>query len=433
MSKSAALEYGFPSSHSANALSVSVYALLSLNDPATVVDPTLKRGLEILAITYAISIVLGRLYCGMHGFLDVTVGSIIGILISLVQYNYVSAYDEWLLNNGFTSLSILLAIVSALIRVHPEPADDCPCFDDSVAFAGVIVGVDAGVWVHVQRLAAGLPVDAAFVAAVPFNLKETGLPVTVARIILGIGIILAWRVIAKKTSLAVLPPFFRIIGKAGFLLPRRFFKQAPEYDKVPGNVQMDTLIPPLSRIPSFVRSIVHPRKNRSISIGPQSYADAYETLAYRQKVRRESNSRLATPGPLTEPAGNKPQESYFDDEFGRKKAASSVAQTSGAMPPTPASSSTSLKEQGIRLEPGTALLTPVTPGDTGSVSRSRTSSADRREREEERKEEQAVFASLPKPRTKFDIEIVTKLIVYSGIGLFAAGLIPILFEAISLT
>jgi hypothetical protein len=31
----------------------------------------------------------------------------------------------------------------------------------------------------------------------------------------------------------------------------------------------------------------HPRR-RAISVGPQSEADAYETLAYREKRRRES-------------------------------------------------------------------------------------------------------------------------------------------------
>ena len=82
---------------------------------------------------------------------------------------------------------------------------------------------------------------------------------------------------------------------------------------------------------------------------------------------------------------------------------------------------------------GPAVFTPMTPGNgTESSLRSRTPSADRREEEEERKEEQAVFASLPKPRTKFDIEIVTKLIVYSGIGFWAVGLMPVVFPMVGL-
>jgi hypothetical protein len=40
----------------------------------------------------------------------------------------------------------------------------------------------------------------------------------------------------------------------------------------------------------------HPRR-RAISIGPQSEADAYETLAYREKRRRESQSGSNRPSP----------------------------------------------------------------------------------------------------------------------------------------
>src|SRR5687768_3945350 len=76
MSGSVALEYGFPSTHSANAVSVAVYGLMMLRDPDNPLNPTIKFGLEALSYFYAVSIVFGRLYCGMHGFLDVIIGSI---------------------------------------------------------------------------------------------------------------------------------------------------------------------------------------------------------------------------------------------------------------------------------------------------------------------------------------------------------------------
>lgn len=62
-----------------------------------------------------------------------------------------------------------------------------------------------------------------------------------------------------------------------------------EYGKVPGHLKDDEVIPNFSDIPSILTSIRHPRR-RAISIGPQSEADAYETLAYREKRRRESIS-----------------------------------------------------------------------------------------------------------------------------------------------
>jgi hypothetical protein len=58
---------------------------------------------------------------------------------------------------------------------------------------------------------------------------------------------------------------------------------------VPGHLKDNDVIPSFADIPSIITSMRHPRR-RAISIGPQSEADAYETLAYREKRRRESVS-----------------------------------------------------------------------------------------------------------------------------------------------
>lgn len=58
---------------------------------------------------------------------------------------------------------------------------------------------------------------------------------------------------------------------------------------MPELLKDNDVIPSVSDIPSLFTSIRHPRR-RAISIGPQSEADAYETLAYREKRRRESIS-----------------------------------------------------------------------------------------------------------------------------------------------
>lgn len=91
MSGSAALEYGFPSTHSANAVSVAVYTLFSLHSPDCTLQPTTRLILESLSYFYAFSIVLGRLYCGMHGFFDVIVGSIMGALVCHFALNPLSS------------------------------------------------------------------------------------------------------------------------------------------------------------------------------------------------------------------------------------------------------------------------------------------------------------------------------------------------------
>ena len=75
-----------------------------------------------------------------------------------------------------------------------------------------------------------------------------------------------------------------------------------EYREVPKDLKDDNVIPYVSEIPSILTSMRHPRKSRSVSIGPQSQADAYETLAYREKRRRESASEMAAATPKLEEA-----------------------------------------------------------------------------------------------------------------------------------
>lgn len=223
MSGSAALEYGFPSTHSTNAVSVAVYALLMLNSP----DSTLSTGMTTLcqAITYlyVTSIVLGRLYCGMHGFFDVVIGCLLGGFFGLVQYSSGETVDAYMVaGNGYYVIVMVLCGL-ALIRLHPEPADDCPCFDDSVAFAGVALGTQVACW---QLARSSVSWTKPCLATIPYHFESLGLVKTVLRLVLGVLMIFAWREIMKPLLLRILPPVFRTLGKLGLLLPRRFFTQA---------------------------------------------------------------------------------------------------------------------------------------------------------------------------------------------------------------
>ena len=164
-SSSATLEYGFPSTHSTNAVSVAVYALFLLADLDSTVQPELKMLLQVLSSCYGASIVLGRLYCGMHGFMDVFIGGSLGALLSALQALFGETFDEFTHTSSFKAPAIVVLVILVLVRIHPEPADDCPCFDDSVAFAGVIIGVELGNW-HFAR--SGYAWNEPFFATIPF-------------------------------------------------------------------------------------------------------------------------------------------------------------------------------------------------------------------------------------------------------------------------
>lgn len=378
MSGSAAMEYGFPSTHSANAVSVAVYAIFQLRSPDNTFSETTKLLLELLSYFYGASIVFGRLYCGMHGFLDVILGSVMGAGITVLEYYYGPPLDALMQSGSWLAPAIVGLVVVIFVRIHPEPADDCPCFDDSVAFAGVVIGLEAGTWTIGRSFLAHAE---ASMGALPY--ASLVIP---ARMVVGIIVIFAWRETMKPTLLKLLPHAFRLIESTGFDLPRRFFTPASEYKSVPPGSRLDTLFPTASDFPRMVQGIRHPTtRGRSISIGPQSAADAYETLAYRERQRRESIGSNAS---LKSKSSNLDLKGKDEDKSGKG------AQTSGAIV---------FKENELFRGPNDGV---VTPGENGNPDIYFTMENERDEKE--------VFSQLVKPRVRYDVEVVTKLVVYGG-------------------
>lgn len=405
MSGSAALEYGFPSSHSANAVSVVIYAIHTIRQSSEDYHPHVSTGLQALFYFYAISIILGRLYCGMHGFLDVTVGSLLGALITAFHLTFVDWIDSWIFSGSYTDIFVATMVAIVLIRINPEPADDCPCFDDSVSFLGVVIGINLGAWHYAQTKFA---IDSPIPSTVPFELEEIGLLRATIRIVLGVVIIFMWRSTAKPALLKILPPFFRLLEQARLNLPRAFFLNASNYTSIPTLHDDDNLIPPASELPERIMNLAHPRK-RSVSIGPQSAADAYETLAYRDRRRRESINSLD---------GGVPENSKWIPNQQHKLLHTPAAEKSEHhslgpnLLPTPMQSRVSSYEQ--IMGTGDVKNIPTPPdSDTdgaGDVLQFTQTLTD----EENETEKRELFMKLTKPRVRYDVEVVTKLIVYSG-------------------
>jgi hypothetical protein len=178
-----------------------------------------------------------------------------------------------------------------------------------------------------------------------------------------------------------------------------------EYNRIPTQLKDDNVFPSVLEIPSLLTSLRHPRRSRSVSVGPQSEADAYETLAYREKRRRESRSDMAIARPKIDELsnGDKIPPNYFARTT--SNSASSRYPTAGLLL-TPASSNTDLYRCMTARE--AASYTPLTPGSGPS---SRRPSAERRQDE---KEEREMFSKLEKPRVRYDVEVITKLVVYTG-------------------
>lgn len=396
MSGSAALEYGFPSTHSTNAVSVAVYALYLLNTESSL-PPRVNVILQAMSYFYASSIVLGRLYCGMHGFFDVIIGSILGAVISFAQCAYGDAVDAYIHTALHKDIFMVILSILVLVRIHPEPADDCPCFDDSVAFAGVVIGVEFGSWHFANsKHAWSQPIP----GTVPFDFESMGWIVTVSRIVLGVVTIFLWREFMKPFMLQILPPIFRVIEKLGLNLPRKFFKQASEYTRIPRLRKDDNVIPAISELPSFLTSMRHPRR-RAVSIGPQSQADAYETLAYRQQRRRQSIStgNASSPAVKSEAVNDDRMNGYFHSALIANGSISQPVSKTSRLDTYESMMGTGFERKVQEQVAGSPL------GEIPSV---------QSEAQQQEQDEQEMFSRLEKPRVRYDAEVVTKLIVYSG-------------------
>lgn len=396
----AALEYGFPSTHSANAVSVAIYAILLLRSPENALSESTKFSLECVAYFYAVSIIVGRLYCGMHGFLDVVFGAVLGLVIGLGEFYYGPALDLYMYESSWIAPFLAVVIIIILVRIHPEPADDCPCFDDSVAFAGVVMGVEIGTWTY--AMSPWDPWDGHAHGSHLLHVSRLSWPVILARLVLGVGVVFAWREVTKPALLKALPHLFRLIARVGIQLPRRFFKPASQYKTVSPGLRLDNVFPAVSDIPRVVESIRHPKnRGRSVSIGPQSAADAYETLAYRERRRRESvgsNGGLKSKRSLPDIVQQSEGEGAAGTSTARPRAASTNRRTL-------------LKQYESMMGEGEVRVGPEKADGGVDVYVMQ---------DQYGLEEKDMFSRLPRPRVRYDVEVVTKLVVYAGKNISAA-------------
>ena len=121
-----------------------------------------------------------------------------------------------------------------LVNQHPSPVDDCPCFEDAIAFVSVFLGINVSFWLS-KRVPA-LNADM-FTSVTPGAALDSPAAITtwvlfaLLKLVTGILIIFSWRIIAKPSVQTLLPPLFRWLAWASPVrLPhRRHYTPATEY------------------------------------------------------------------------------------------------------------------------------------------------------------------------------------------------------------
>lgn len=421
MSGSAALEYGFPSTHTANAISVSLVAAEWIyNSKDSFESVNNYYWLHAFNVIYFLSVVVGRVYCGMHGFLDVIGGLIIGIVLWWIRFVYSDAMDNVIMSSSYNVLWVV-PIVLLLIRMHPEPVDDCPCFDDSVAFLGVVAGTVVGEWRFSSTRFSNIPANH---NSIPFSFADVGVTGVFFRFLVGSVLISVWRPVMKRTLHEMLPPVFRIVEKVGLSMPRRFFTPASQYGDIPPSLPDTTFFEPQNITSLFTKV----GRARADSVGPQSPADVYESIAYREYQKEKKEQAAAA---LTQ----------------RKNSISSVG---SAEDTTTSAFSSSFnvhgsRNDGIEKRPFSNNDTDETKGihaderfysesssssNSSSCGSEKTNHAHCRHTQETADEE--LMATIVVPRVRYDVEVVTKFIVYAGVGAIATDIAGVCFVALGI-
>ncbi|GJJ10601.1 hypothetical protein Clacol_004828 [Clathrus columnatus] len=251
------LEYGFPSTHSTNSISLTLYLHTLLyrfyttgslfpfftaeSDIATPgLSPITFHLLQLALAWYACTIVFGRIYCGMHSFTDCVAGSLLGAAIWLVHWFIEDWVDVWARSGGLEVPLTLSLLSLLLINYHPQPVDDCPCFEDAVACIAALLGTMLGMWhgwwsgLFHEDDGTGIGNGGTFKK---MPTPQFSNPVTIlvpsTRLTLGIASIFALRLVLKSTLHLLLPPLYRTLSKLISLPNRRFYTPATEYERVP--------------------------------------------------------------------------------------------------------------------------------------------------------------------------------------------------------
>jgi hypothetical protein len=129
---------------------------------------------------------------------------------------------------------IVTAICLLLVNQHPSPVDDCPCFEDAIAFVSVFIGINVGFWCSKHVPALNIDLFTSVTPGASFDSTAaitTWLLFALLKLVTGILIIFSWRIIAKPTVQTLLPPLFRWLAHASPVrLPhRRHYTPATEY------------------------------------------------------------------------------------------------------------------------------------------------------------------------------------------------------------
>lgn len=137
------LEYGFPSSHTTYvvaAIGYLSYFMLNIWD-----TPLIWTG---ILWGVGLIIVVGRIYCGLHSFIDVVGGTVIGLMEAALFVVFYDKLDE--LSISSAGPLYISAILYMALSTIPRSLDLCPCCVDTFCATSVTLGLSVSAWIYAR-------------------------------------------------------------------------------------------------------------------------------------------------------------------------------------------------------------------------------------------------------------------------------------------
>ncbi|CAG8795781.1 5378_t:CDS:2, partial [Gigaspora margarita] len=137
------LEYGFPSTHTTNAVSIALFFL-----------------------THIYSIESNNVFAGF----------ILAILVWWIHWSFQVHIDAFILNESWSVPVIVITLGISLVYMFPKVIDNCPCIEDCIACIGAAVGMIIGSWNFSNSRFSNN-------GNVPYDYNSTGFAVTLLRVV----------------------------------------------------------------------------------------------------------------------------------------------------------------------------------------------------------------------------------------------------------
>jgi membrane-associated phospholipid phosphatase len=199
---------GLPSTHAMSAITLSIYLFYFLH---TRYGCPLWVGVT-LSILWITIVCCSRPYLGVHSFLDVYTGLIIGGLLMYLAFPLCQYLDWFLVNNesGFKKMTSILGVCIALVLIYPKSREWTSGYGDTCRILGACTGALMGVCLLNP---ATLHTDTSHR---PFFFPNTisSLAVVCFRAIVGYAVLIITKTVVKILSFAIVPHILQMTGIA---------------------------------------------------------------------------------------------------------------------------------------------------------------------------------------------------------------------------